>query len=257
MTRLDSHGDELEWRDARLPSGTGWPPGAVHIAIGGERALLLPERALWLPAHDAVLVADLHWGKAAAFRAAQVPVPAGTTADDLARLSQLLTVTEASRLVVLGDLLHAREGRHSATLARIAEWRERHAAVRIDLVRGNHDARAGDPPASLGIACHDGPLAIGGLLGVHDPASAGGWRHGRRDAVGSGEAPRHLVAGHLHPTVVLRGRGRQRLRLPCFVIGTGRTVLPAFSSFTGGGMYEPAGGDRCYAIADGDVLAVG
>ncbi len=265
MTRLDSRGDELDWRDARLPSGTGWPPGAVHIAIGGERALLLPERALWLPAHDAVLVADLHWGKAAAFRAAQVPVPAGTTADDLARLSQLLSVTEASRLVVLGDLLHAREGRHSATLARIAEWRERHAGVRLDLVRGNHDARAGDPPASLGIACHDGPLAIGGLLGVHDPASAGerrrdpGCERPGADVAQDrdGATPGYTVAGHLHPTVVLRGPGRQRLRLPCFVVGPDRALLPAFSSFTGGGMYEPTDGDRCYVIADGEVLAVG
>lgn len=219
----------------------------LPIGIGGEDAVLLAERALWLPAHGTLLVADLHWGKAAALRAAQVPVPTGTTADDLARLTRALAATAATRLVVLGDLLHAREGRHPATLARIAEWRSRHAAVRIDLVRGNHDERAGDPPASLDIACHDGPLAIGGLLGVHDPA-------GVVAPMDTGAG--YLVAGHLHPTVLLRGRARQRLRLPCFVVGADRALLPAFSSFTGSGMYEAAAGDRCFAVADGEVLAV-
>ena len=73
-------------------------------------------------------------------------------------------------------------------------------------------------------------------------------------------APDHdgyVLAGHLHPNVTVRGRGRQALRLPAFVFGPSRGVLPAFSSFTGGGMYERAAGDRLYAVAGSDVLALG
>jgi hypothetical protein len=47
------------------------------------------------------------------------------------------------------------------------------------------------------------------------------------------------------------------LRLPAFVFGPRVGVLPAFSSFTGGGMYEQAADDRLYGIAGGEVMALG
>jgi DNA ligase-associated metallophosphoesterase len=189
-------------------------------------------------------VADLHWGKAAAFRAGHIPVPAGTTTADLDRLTAALAHTGATRLVVLGDLWHSRAGRHTGTLATIGAWRARHPTLAIDLVRGNHDRHAGDPPAALAIACHDPPLALGPLQLVHEPTEPP-----------SPGAP-YQVGGHFHPSVTMTGPGRQRLRLPCFVVGPHRALLPAFGSFTGGGMHQPRPGDRHFAIADDEVLAV-
>ncbi|WP_075071559.1 ligase-associated DNA damage response endonuclease PdeM [Gemmatimonas phototrophica] len=215
------------------------PAGALSTTVAGEHVVMLPERALWLPAQDTLCVADLHWGKAAAFRAAHVPVPMGTTSRDLARLSSALEVTGASHLVVLGDLLHARTGRHDETFRTIAAWREAHSALRITLVRGNHDQHAGDPPADLRIGCTDDPLPLGAFVGMHEPM---------------GHANGYVLAGHLHPSVTVRGRGRQSLRLPCFVFGDGVGVLPAFSSFTGGGMYQQSPGDRLFGIAGDSVV---
>ena len=43
----------------------------------------------------------------------------------------------------------------------------------------------------------------------------------------------YVLAGHLHPCVVLGGRAHQRLRLPCFHFGAQVGVLPAFGAFTG------------------------
>lgn len=220
--------------------------GELEITLAREPARLLPERALWLPAHGTLLVADLHWGKAAAFRAAHIPVPGGTTGADLARLSTVLERTGAARLIVLGDLWHSRAGRHPGTLATIAAWRARHPAVAIDMVRGNHDRHAGDPPAAWDIACHDGPLPLGGLALVHEPAEHGAPQPGTP----------YQLGGHLHPHIRLAGPGRERLRLPCFVVGPRRAVLPAFGAFTGGGMHVPQPGDRHYAIADAEVLPV-
>ncbi|GAB1343676.1 ligase-associated DNA damage response endonuclease PdeM [Gemmatimonas sp.] len=214
--------------------------GALNLEIAGEQVVLLPERALWLPAFDTLLVADLHWGKAAAFRAAHVPVPMGTTSSDLARLSSAIEATNTARLVVLGDLLHARSGRHEETLGTIAAWRGRHTALAITLVRGNHDAHAGDPPETLDIVCTDAPVRLGPFVGVHEPAV---------------DPNSYVLCGHVHPNVTVRGRGRQSLRLPAFVFGTARGVLPAFSSFTGGGMYQRVAGDRAYAIAGDEVVA--
>lgn len=215
------------------------PAGALAVEVAGETVVLLPERALWIPAHHVVVVADLHWGKAATFRAAHVPVPTGTTARDLTRLSKVLSDTGAKHLAILGDLLHAKAGRHDETLATIAGWRATHAALQITLVRGNHDRHAGDPPATLRIDCQDDPWRLGPLVGVHEPVP-----------VDSG----YVLAGHLHPNVTVHGRGRSHVRLPAFVFGATIGILPAFSAFTGGGMYVRQAGDTLYGIASGEVI---
>ena len=46
--------------------------------------MLLAERALYWPRAATLFVADVHLGKAAAFRAGGVPLPRGATAADLA-----------------------------------------------------------------------------------------------------------------------------------------------------------------------------
>ena len=217
------------------------PAGAVTHIVAGEHVVLLPDRAIWIPERRMVIVADLHWGKAAAFRAAFVPVPTGTTARDLARLTRVLHETAATSLVVLGDLLHARAGRHVDTLAEIGAWRDSHSELDITLVRGNHDAHAGDPPASFRISCVDAPYAIGPLIGVHEPQE---------------HPDGYVLAGHLHPYVSVRGRGREHARLAAFVFGPRVGVLPAFSSFTGTGMYERSEQDTLFVIADRDVIAL-
>jgi len=48
--------------------------GACVTTVRGEELLLLPQRALWWPAQKTLLVADLHFGKAATLRAHGIPV---------------------------------------------------------------------------------------------------------------------------------------------------------------------------------------
>ena len=60
------------------------------IEFGGETLVLLPDRAMFWPAQQALLVADTHFGKAGVFRRAGVPIPEGIDAHDLARLSRLV-----------------------------------------------------------------------------------------------------------------------------------------------------------------------
>src|SRR5688500_7489691 len=95
----------------------------LMVEVEGERLHLMPERAIWWERRGTLLVADPHWGKAATFRAGGIPVPSGTTLEGLARLDAALERTGASRLVFLGDYLHAREGRAPGTLQLLAEWR--------------------------------------------------------------------------------------------------------------------------------------
>jgi metallophosphoesterase superfamily enzyme len=126
-------------------------PGDLRIDLHGESVLLLPERALFWERAATLLAADAHLGKAAAFRAAALPLPGGTTSETLGRLSAALDRTGARRLILLGDFFHARAGRAARTLEAIAAWRRRHAALEVVLVRGNHDRGSGESAAGVGL----------------------------------------------------------------------------------------------------------
>lgn len=213
----------------------------VTIEVAGQALVLLPQKAALLPDSRTLLIADAHIGKATSFRALGVPVPRGTTSETLAALSGLVERHEAQRIVFLGDFLHSARSHAAATLAAVMRWREAHHGVALVLVRGNHDDRAGDPPASLGFEVVDEPLREGGLALCHHPEP-------RDDA--------HVIAGHLHPCLSVQGRAHERLRLPVFHLGERMTVLPAFGSFTGMHPVRPGPGDRIFAVADDAVREV-
>jgi DNA ligase-associated metallophosphoesterase len=214
--------------------------GDLEIDLCGERLVLLPEKAAYRPAHRTLLVADPHFGKAAAFRALGVPVPFGTTAENLARLTRTVARTGAERIVFLGDFFHARAGRARRTLDTLAAWREAHPELHLTLVRGNHDRHAGDPPDELRIACVDGPLPAAPYAYAHHPEAAPAC---------------YVLAGHVHPSVTLRGAGRQRERLACFHLGPHVGILPAFGDFTGTADVPVIPGDRVYVVAGDQVVA--
>jgi DNA ligase-associated metallophosphoesterase len=209
----------------------------AEVEVCGERLVLRADRSLFWPAERTLVVADPHFGKADAFRAAGVPVPGGAD-EALARLGAAADETGAERLVVLGDFWHARPGRTAALAEQLAAWKAGRAALAVDLVRGNHDV-AGPPPAGWGdwhAELVDPPFAFAHFP---DPSAAG-----------------YTLAGHLHPGVLLFGRGKQRLKLPCFRFGGRVGVLPAFGGFTGLAADVPRPGERVFAVADGSVIAV-
>lgn len=216
--------------------------GACAITIADEEVMLLPERALCWPRARLLVIADPHWGKAATFRAASFAVPEGATVADLDRLDRALDRSGAVRLAILGDLLHARAGRTATVIEAVTAWRARRPTLEILLVRGNHDARAGDPPDAWGITCINEPYALEPFVLCHYP-----------DLQSSG----YVLAGHLHPAVVLRGLAHQRERLPCFIVGARRAILPAFGSFTGAATVYPGSDERAYVVAGDQVVAVG
>jgi DNA ligase-associated metallophosphoesterase len=213
----------------------------LTTGIANEEVVLLPERALYWPRGATLFVADLHLGKAAAFRAAAIAVPEHATEADLSRLDAALTQSSAQHLVVLGDLFHARSGRSTTTIAAIEAWRARHRDLAITLVRGNHDRHAGDPPEEWAMDCVGEPHLLPPFVLRHSPEA---------------DDDGYVLAGHLHPAVALQGRGRQRERLPCFLFGQHYAILPAFGSFTGSATIQPAASDRVYVLAGNTIIQV-
>lgn len=214
------------------------------VRVADQTLHLCPERAAFWVEGRMLLIADAHFGKAATFRAHGIPVPHGTTAANLARLDTLIERFDAAHVVFLGDFLHAREGRAPRTLDAIAAWRRRHDAVAMTLVRGNHDAHAGDPPAALGIDLVDESWTVGPFSMRHHPS-----------ACDRG----YVLAGHLHPGYRL-GRGGDAIRLPCFWFGheagSRIGVLPAFGAFTGTATVDARIDDRIFVVSPDAVHAV-
>lgn len=211
---------------------------AALVEVAGQRLHLLPQRAAWWPRQSLLMVADLHLGKAVAFRRSGVPVPHGTTAESLQRLSTLIDACRPERIAFLGDFLHAPRSQGSDALLQAQEWRARHAQVEMVLVRGNHDRHAGDPPSALRMEVLDEPWRVDGLALCHHPRPL-------PDA--------YVIAGHLHPALHV-GRGLDRARLPCFWFGAGVGVLPAFGAFTGMAAIAPADDDRLFVVGGDRVV---
>jgi len=215
--------------------------GYLEVEHCGQTLWLLADKAIYWPARHTLLVADVHIGKAASYRALHQPVPRGTTDATLARLDTLLATHDCKQLVILGDFFHARAARAPAMQARLRDWRRRHAALRIVLIRGNHDRHAGDPPADLAMEVVDEPWLLAPFALQHEPVPH----------------PDHpVLAGHVHPVYVLRGRARQHLRLPCFLLDAQLSLLPAFGEFTGGWTVAPGTDTRVFVTGAGKVWAL-
>ena len=189
------------------------------LIIKKHEFLVLADKALYWPKYKALLIADAHFGKAAAYRALGQPVPQGTTKDNLRRLTALINQYPTEQLIFLGDFLHAPKSHAPATLAAIKDWRNQNKDVQCILIRGNHDMNAGDPPPDLNMEVVTEPYLIDDFALQHIPKP---------------HITHHVIAGHIHPTYRLLGRGRQSLILPCFHHESALTLLPSFGDFTGG-----------------------
>lgn len=220
--------------------------GAGLVSSHEHRGLvLLPQRAVWRTATRTLFVADAHLGKAATFRTLGQPAPKGTTRDNLDRLDALIDRFNPARLVFLGDLFHARQAHAPGVADAFLDWRRRRAALRLTLVRGNHDRRAGDPSEQFGIELVDEPYDAEGIVARHHPLAP-------EECEGQGAT---ILAGHLHPCVRLNGAARDSVRLPCFVLQERQIVLPAFGAFTGGALVRGRGLKTCPVVDERLLIA--
>jgi DNA ligase-associated metallophosphoesterase len=208
-----------------------------EISLAGETVRLLAQKALYWPREKMLLIADIHFGKAAAFRSFGIPVPSGTTTQNLDALDQLVQEHGAEHILFLGDFLHARAAHAASTQTALLAWRQRNPQLTLTLVRGNHDKHAGDPAAVLNIGMVDEPHTVGAFSFCHHPDIA---------------APGYVLAGHVHPAYMLATRF-DALRLPCFVVGTTRMILPSFGAFTGGHTIAREPGEAIYVTSGESV----
>ncbi len=212
----------------------------LEIQIGPHAFQLLGDKGLHWLQERALFVADTHFGKEATFRHHGIPVPIGSTQGTLIAITKMLAHTQATRLLILGDMFHAKSSLSEDVVRDLTSFFTRHREVTFTLIRGNHDARLGQLPSAW-------PLELS------NPVA---WM----DRIALGHHPLALplnadvyLCGHLHPAIEVGSRRDRLGKLPCFWLHDGCLVLPALGMFTGTASISPATGDRVWTIADGVV----
>lgn len=213
----------------------------LELTLAGEALWATAERVLVWPAERTIFLADLHLGKDATFRSAGGWVPPGTTGSDLSRLTRSLREWDTRRLVILGDIFHSEHAAEAATMDAVNEWRGRHTDLEIILIAGNHDRHARRLADEQGFHLEPEGRVLGPWTLCHHPEEVKGT---------------YVLCGHVHPQVRLHSTARETLRLPCFLAGPGRCILPAYSEFTGGAIVRPTRKEQVFAIAGNEVVAL-
>ena len=186
----------------------------VPFSFAGETFQATPEGALFWPARNALIVADLHLEKASWFARLGQFLPPYDSHATLSGLAAEVDRTGAKRLYCLGDSFHDRFG--CERLPANARELLTQLTGRVDWtwIVGNHDP---------GFADH-----CGGRIEEEAMVSGIVLRH-----EADREETRPEISGHYHPKLRLHLKGRQVSRR-CFVTSETKLIMPAFGSLTGG-----------------------
>ncbi|MBY0424784.1 MAG: ligase-associated DNA damage response endonuclease PdeM [Cytophagales bacterium] len=212
----------------------------VHFLFLGQQLFLLPEKCLWWEDQKILIFSDLHIGKSAHFRKNGIPVPHSIHGNDLQVMKAVIDRYEPDRVLFLGDLFHSHSNEDVLDFHRILSG---YPHVSFHLVLGNHDILPSSAYTDMQLVVHESVWEISPFAFAHDVATVN-------------QAQGYLVTGHVHPMIVLQGKGRQTLRLPCFYFGKSHAVLPAYGSFKGGAEIAAKEGEEVFAVAKDKVIRV-
>jgi DNA ligase-associated metallophosphoesterase len=206
-----------------------------------QRLWLLPQKAIYWQKQNTLLVADPHIGKSGHFRKSGVAVPEEVAQSNLNKLNEMVELTEADHLIILGDLFHSDINNE---WNQFINWRKNNRQLEVSLVIGNHDILE-TKNYHQGIINVFSKLTAGPFLFVHDVDQ---YQH-------LSESSQYILSGHIHPAVQLKGRGRQAMKFPSFYFGKEYGILPAFGSFTGTHIIEPTKDDDIFIIVDSKIIS--
>ncbi len=210
----------------------------LNIELAASVFELLPDKGLFFPAEKALLISDLHLGKSRHFRRNGLAVPAGETEATLNSLEKLILRKEAEKVFFLGDLFHSSI---NADWELLRDFVHRFDQVEFTLIKGNHDLFPNDFYDKTGIGVCDEFMLREDIVLKHE---------------GSNQDQKWVICGHLHPAVRLKGKGRQSIKLSCFLLQEPLLILPAFGEFTGTKIVSKEKENRVFVCVEGEVIEV-
>jgi len=192
-----------------------------EMVINGETLIPDISGALYWPARNTLIVADLHFEKGSRYASRGQLLPPYDTRATLTSLTKAIQAHQPNRIISLGDSIDdmkAAERIAKDDVIRIRQLTEKQEWI---WVAGNHDPA---PPDLWGGVTVD-ELTEGPLIFRHQAIN--------------GQAPGEL-SGHYHPKASVPTRGR-RLSARCFLEDGNRMILPSFGAYTGGlDVFDPA-----------------
>ena len=216
---------------------------SMQVSVEGIDVRLLSKRGLYWPEQRTLFIADTHFGKEATFRSHGLAVPRGSTQSTLTTIAKMISECQASRLILLGDMFHARSSISPDIQESLDAFFAAHLQLRFTLVLGNHDRGIRALSKSWPIEIVDSGTSIDSISISHLPQEPS-------------PATKLLLCGHLHPAYRLSSKIDSVGKLPCFWLSNRQLVLPAIGEFTGTQVIQPSKSDQTWVIADDQVLRV-
>lgn len=200
---------------------------------------LLPEKAVWIDSMGILLVADLHFGKASHFRKSGVPISEKVHDKDYIRLNNLISTYSPKQVYFLGDLFHSSWNEQWEILLNFLRL---FPTSSFHLVVGNHDILPWEKYQDPRLKVHAHPIVLTSLLLSHEPTPP--------------PAGLLTICGHIHPGILLKGRAKQRVRIPCFHYSEDVLILPSFGNFTGLSYITREKNDFIWGITEGRLIPI-
>jgi len=206
--------------------------------LAGTPVVLLPQRALLIKEIATLILGDLHLGKAMHFRKAGISFPQASASKDYTVLQQLMEIHQPKEVYFLGDLFHSSQ---NTEWLQFENFVKSHSNTKFVLIKGNHDILKKEVYESLQLEVIPQQLTYKNLIFSHEPLKE----------ITEGKIN---IIGHIHPGCVIRGLGKQYLRLPCFYFKQQTFVLPAFGQLTGLQILEHTKEVNIYAVLPDKVV---
>ena len=205
------------------------------IEFGGQHLLLSNQRVVFWEAEKALILSDIHIGKTAHFRKNGIPIPDQILVDDINRLTELIEHFQPTQIIFVGDLFHAGVNMNFDVFR---QWLAKYQSIQWILVKGNHDRLKASFYEEMNIEVVP-EMTMNGLHFTHEPTFPGN--------------EQYCISGHLHAGVSYHLKGRQKLKLPCYILAHQQLILPAFSLFTGLYCRYTFGYNQIYAFTNEEI----
>jgi uncharacterized protein len=208
----------------------------IKILLSNEEVYLYPEKVMYLPANNILVISDVHLGKAGHFRKHGIALGMDSHIKDIQNIQKLIDVIQPQKIMFLGDLFHSK---HNKEWTLVEQLIIQNNQIEYILVEGNHDVLSYNHYKNSGIQLMT-KMEIGDLIFTHEPIEN---IEGKIN-----------ICGHIHPGFTLYGKAKQSVTVPCFYKSHYRFIMPAFGSLTGLHVLNKIKNTEVYLIAGSRII---
>ena len=178
--------------------------------INGQTFIFDFRKLVYWKEKSSLILSDVHIGKITHFRKNGISLPSFPALNNLNTLKSAIQDYNPKEVIFLGDLFHSEYN---------SEWEEwltffKSLKLSFTLVIGNHDSIK-FKLKGLKIFKY---MLRENLYFSHYPID---------------NLENFNFCGHIHPSFIVKGIGKQKIKLPCFYLSKTHLIFPSFGEFTG------------------------